>query len=167
MTGKPEARSTITAEVAAKLLRVSVRRLYQLVEEGWIQKQDGKFTVVGVVHGYLDLKEHAEKQALQKAADNEVRRARAREIELRTAKAERDLVPLEEAEAFVQMVIGEIVSRLQGLPARASRDIHEREKLEGIVDALRAEVAGIAAKYAAAFRAGAYAFEAGAEDDAG
>jgi phage terminase large subunit GpA-like protein len=141
MAGAPENRSTITVEVAAKLIRVSLRRIHQLVEEGWIRKADGKFTVVGVVHGYLDMKEHAEAQAQQKAADNDVRRARAREIELRTAKAERELVPLEEAEAFVQFATGAVISRLQGLPARASRDLHECEKLEAIVDAIRTEVA--------------------------
>lgn len=148
---KPEQANTITAEVAAKLIRLKERRFYQLVSEGWIKKP---YTVVSVVHGYLDFKEDAEKRAQLKAADNEVRRARAREIELRTAKSERELVPAEEADALVQMIVGQITAKLQGLPARYTRDVTERNRLETLVDDIRTEVADLAAQYAENFRSG-------------
>jgi len=155
-------------EQAAALLRLSTSRVKQLISEGWIKRDgDGKLTIVNVVHGYLDLRDDEVKRITAKAADNEVRRARAREITLRTAKAERELVPRDDAEEFVQLLIGEVVARLQGLPARFTRDVNERSILEQLIRDVRKEVAEIAAKHVAAFQSGAEPSEAAGEDDAG
>jgi hypothetical protein len=155
-------------EQAAGLLRLSVRRINQLIQEGWIKRDSaGTLTIVAAVHGYLDFKDEEIKRIQLKASYNEVRRARAHEISLRTAKQERELIPREEAEEFVQLLIGEVVSRLLGLPARYTRDVNDRKQLETLVASVRAEVADIAAKYGEAFRTGGELTATAEEDGAG
>jgi hypothetical protein len=160
--------SGIKVEQAAALIRVSVRRIQQLMQEGWIKRTPGGvLTGVAVVHGYLDFQEDATKRLMAKFADNEVRRAKAKEINIRIAEKERELVPRDEAEGFVQLLIGGVVSLLQGLPARFTRDVNERKRLEHLVSDVRAEVAGLAAKFGAAFRTGEEFIDPAGEDDAG
>jgi hypothetical protein len=165
----PEAQAQgLRIEQAAALIRVSVRRVQQLMQEGWIKRDaKGGLSVVAVVHGYLDAKDKEIEQIRLKAADNEVRRAKAREINIRIAEKERELVPRDEAEEFVQLLIGETVSRLQGLPARYTRDVNERRRLDQLTGEIRAEVAGLARKFGASFRAGADLVDTAGEDDAG
>jgi hypothetical protein len=156
---------SLKIEQAAGLLRLSVRRINQLIQEGWIKRDgNGALTIIGAVHGYLDFKDEEIRRIQLKAADNEVRRAKAKEINLRTAKQERELIPRDETEALLQLLLGEVVSRLQGLPARYTRDVNERKQLETLIASVRAEVAGIAAKYGEAFRSGGEPAEAGGED---
>jgi phage terminase Nu1 subunit (DNA packaging protein) len=78
--------------------------------------------------------------------------ARARETELRTARQELELVPTEEAVAYVQMVVGTLVSRLNGLPAQFTRDLDERRRLEAAIERIRADVADAMAQHGSAYR---------------
>ncbi len=90
--------SSLKIEQAAALIRVSVRRVQQLMQEGWIKRDaKGGLSVVAVVHGYLDAKDKEIGQIRLKAADNEVRRAKAREINIRIAEKKRELVPRDAA----------------------------------------------------------------------
>jgi hypothetical protein len=165
----PEAQAKgIKVEQAAALLRVSVRRVQQLMQEGLIRRDaNGVLSIVAVVHGYLDAKDKEIEQIRLKAADNDVRRAKASLLNMSLAEKQRELVPRDEAEEFVQLLIGEVVSRLQGLPARFTRDVNERKRLDGLVGAIRAEVADIARKLGEAFRTGADLVDTAGEDDAG
>jgi len=158
----------VRVEQAAALIRVSVRRIQQLQQEGWIKRdENGVLSIISVVHGYLDAKDKEIEQIRLKAADNDVRRAKASLLNMSLAEKQRELVPRDEAEEFVQLLIGEVVSRLQGLPARYTRDVNERKRLDQLVGAIRSEVADIAGKLGAAFRVGGEFIDTAGEDGAG
>ncbi|MBI1649866.1 hypothetical protein [Hyphomicrobium sulfonivorans] len=143
---------SIKAEVAAALIRVTLRRLQQLVAEGWIKKEAGHYTIRGVVHGYLNFLDSVRERATKNEADNRVRAARAREIELRTAREESELIPTDEAVAYTQAVVGALISRMNGLPAQITRDLNERRRIEAMLDKIRSEVAAVSAEHGAAYR---------------
>lgn len=152
MAETKEQRPHITAEVAAALIRVTSRRLRQLTAEGWVKKEAGQYTIRGVVHGYLDFLDSVREKAAKSAADNRVRDARAREIELRTAREESELVPTEEAVAYTQAVVGALISRMDGLPAQITRDLDERRRIEAMLDRIREDVAAVIAEHGPAYR---------------
>jgi hypothetical protein len=67
--------------------------------------------------------------------------ARAASAELRLAEARRDLVPTEDAAAAVDHLGGSISTALGGLPARVTRDIPTRRKVEQAVHQMQAQLA--------------------------
>ncbi|WEK50322.1 MAG: hypothetical protein P0Y66_22210 [Candidatus Kaistia colombiensis] len=79
--------------------------------------------------------------------------ARQREVEMRIAERGRSLVPRDEADAAMDIVVGEINAEMSGLAARITRDIALRGKIETEVhaslqrvsDALKAGSEGLAA----------------------
>lgn len=162
------AKGLIGAEQAARIIRVTPRRLQQLVADGYIKKTGrGQYSPIQVVHGYLDFKEEQIKQASRSADESELRRARIRQIEIQTAQLEGDLIPAAEATAILDEVIGIIRSGLAGMPARLTRDLDLRDKLEdGIDGVLRAAARRIAEAAEAAVESSGAA-DAGGEGDAG
>lgn len=140
MTEHPRSGS-ISVDVAARLLRVSRRRFFQLVSDGWISKDPaGEYTIVGVVHGALDYRDDQLKRAQKNEADNRLRDARAREIELRTARQEGELVPIDEANAIMHQIVGRMVSLLASVPARVTRDVRLRRQIEDAIDEVRSQL---------------------------
>jgi hypothetical protein len=165
MADSQESRGHISAEVAAALIRVTPRWLQKLAADGWVKREArGQYTIKNTVHGYLDFRDDEARKATKTDGDKRVRDARAREIELRTAREENELVPIEEATAFVQGVIGAMTSRLNGLPAQITRDLNERRRIETILDRVRAEMDAKLAELAATYRNGPAADPADSED---
>lgn len=82
---QPETGSGITLEQAAALLKLTPRRVMQLVKEGWIQKTKarGGYALVAVVHGYIDFLQDEGRRTSKSAAESRVRDRRADEIEIR------------------------------------------------------------------------------------
>jgi hypothetical protein len=96
---------TISADVAARLVKVSPRRLQQLVGEGWIPKAAyGRYTVVSVVHGYLSYRDDVEQRRSAAASDNDLRAVRRREIEQRMAIRDRELINIVEHDAVFDVI---------------------------------------------------------------
>lgn len=156
----------IGAEVAAALIRVTPRRLRQLSTEGWIKKEGhGQYTVRGVVHGYLDFQDDQIKRAQKNATEHRIRDARAREIELRTAREEGALIPTDEAVAYTQAIVGELISHMNGLPAQITRNLDERRKIEAMLDRIRKKVAEVIAEHGPVYAGGPPADLANGEDD--
>lgn len=158
----------IGAEQAARIIRVTPRRLQQLVADGYIKKTGrGQYSPIQVVHGYLDFKEEQIRQASRSADESELRRARIRQIEIQTAQLEGDLILAADAMAILDEVIGVIRSGFAGMPARLTRDLDLRDKLEdGIDGVLRAASRRISQAAQAAVEGSGDA-DAGAEADAG
>jgi phage terminase Nu1 subunit (DNA packaging protein) len=67
--------------------------------------------------------------------------ARARAIELRTAREEGELVPAEEAVALTTLLVSELVTALDNLPVRVSRDPTIRDRIEAEINAIREAMA--------------------------
>ncbi len=124
--------NTISLDVAAGLLKVTPRRVQQLVKEGWIKKSGrGGYSLVAVVHGYIDFLQDEERRSSKGAAASAVQEARAREIQLRTDREFGQLISMTDAEAVFGDVIGGLRSELAGVPAACTRDLAQRTVIEG------------------------------------
>ena len=110
--------------------------------------------LVGAVQGYLRYLKDDERRSAKSAADSRVRDARALEIELRIAERTRDLIPLEDALADMAELAASVRSELAGLPARLTRIIDERQKIESEVDGVLSRLSERATEKAAALGAG-------------
>jgi hypothetical protein len=128
---------------AARLLMISEERIRQFVKQGYVAKSEkrGYVQLVGAVQGYLRYLKEDERRSSKSAADSRVRDARALEIELRIAERSRDLIPIEDALTDMAEFAGLVRSELAGLPARLTRLIDERQKVETEIDALLARLA--------------------------
>jgi phage terminase Nu1 subunit (DNA packaging protein) len=128
----------ISTESAAELLGVTSARVRQLVASGHIARAGhGRISLRAAVAGYVrSLKESAGDRTMN-AADNRVRDARAREIEMRIARELRELVPLDEAEMALDILTAVYLRELAGQPARLTRDMAFRKVVEADVHGIR------------------------------
>lgn len=146
----PEAAS---ADALATLLDVTPRRVRQIASESHIKAAGrGLWPVAPIVRAAVAAAGREREGSAERDARAALMRARAREIELRTAREEGELVPTEEAVAYTQSVVGALISRMNGLPARITRDARERRKIEAILDEIRADVAKASAEHGPAYR---------------
>jgi phage terminase Nu1 subunit (DNA packaging protein) len=75
--------------------------------------------------------------------------ARAQREELKTQKLSGELCRVSDFNDLWLMLLGAVVTRLNGLPARVTRDLAQRQTIEREIDKLRHEVADEFAKRAA------------------
>lgn len=127
---------TISAPEAARLLMLeSVRRVQQLAEEGYIEKAArGRYYTVSVVQGYIRFLKEKSSEKNQNSHANRVQDARAKEIEIRNAKASHELIEYTEAESVVLEIAGMLKAEFTGFGARMTRDMPMRKKIEAGVD---------------------------------
>ena len=152
----PEQSGLIPIGQAARLLMISDERIRQLTKQGYIPRAEkrGYVQLVGAVQGYLRYLKDDERRSSKSAADSRVRDARALEIELRIAERSRDLIPLEDALADMAEFAAAVRSELAGLPARLTRIMDERQKIESEVDGVLTRLSERAAQKAAALEPG-------------
>lgn len=125
----------IPKDQACRLLMITPQWLNRLQSQGYIPTSPrGKVSLVGAVQGYIKSLKDEERRSTKNAAESRVRDARASEIELRTAERSRDLVSREEAERAVDHIFGQFKAELIGIPARVTRDLALRRKLEDEID---------------------------------
>jgi phage terminase Nu1 subunit (DNA packaging protein) len=132
---------TVTSNELAEILRVTRRRIEQLVNEGIVVRVDrGRYDLGASVGRYCDqLRQVAE--SATSTATNELTQERLKTIRTRNAERERVLINMEEAESVVDLMAGEYVSSLSGLPARIARAPAERRRIEEITDEMRRALA--------------------------
>lgn len=166
---KAEGPNVITLEVAAALIKVTPRRVQQLVKEGWIKKSGrGGYPLLSVVHGYVDFLQDEARRSAKSASASRVTDARTKEIELRILERSRTLVTEAKTEALTlwDELHGGLVADLLSVPARVTSDIAIRSKIEAAIDdALRAAAKRTEAARQPDEASGAVA-DAGAEVDA-
>ena len=152
----PEQSGLIPIGQAARLLMISDERIRQLTKQGYIPRAEkrGVVQLVGAVQGYLRYLKDDERRSSKSAADSRVRDARALEIELRISERSRDLIPLEDALADMAEFAAAVRSELAGLPARLTRIMDERQKIESEVDGVLTRLSERAAQKAAALEPG-------------
>lgn len=137
----------ITLEVAGRLLMIGPERVRQLIKAGYIQRpKPGYTTVVSAVQGYIRfLKDDARKNTKSEAASRAVD-ARAQEIELRIAERKREVIPREDAELAMDLVVGEVNKVFTGLPARITRDVRLRREVEARLNEAKGQIADALAR---------------------
>lgn len=115
-----EQRGATTAQVA-ELLEITPRRVQQLAAEGWFPKiERDRYSLAGCVRGYVRYwRERAEGRGTNTQigqAKLEKERLEIRRRELEIAKAEGQLVPLDDHLEIVARIMGQVRSKLLGLP---------------------------------------------------
>ncbi len=157
---------TIDVQQAARLLMLDPRRIQQLAAEGYIERAaQGRYRTVSVVQGYIRFLKDSIARSQQNVAENRVRDARAREIELRNAKADHALIDYAEAEGVLDEVAGLLKSEFDGFGARMTRDMTMRRKIEAGIDDIFARAAARITETLASLRATGEVVEADDEDD--
>lgn len=128
---------------AAHLLLLTEMRLRQLAKEGWFPAPvKGKVNLVLTVQGYIKFLRDEDRRSSKSAAATGLQATRQREIEMRIAKEEGELVPMVEAMGVLDEFAGTVVTALKNLPARFSRSMADRARLKPLVD----ETLGVLAK---------------------
>lgn len=158
--------AVITRDQAAELLGMEPGSVSRFTKEGWIKKSGAKYQLRQVVDGYVSFLKDENRRGSQSASRNRVTDARAQEIELRIAQKGRQLIELTEATDALDVVVGKFRSEIEGLPARFTRDLEQREKLETEVNGILTRISKELGQQARALQTGELPDEAVAEDDA-
>lgn len=134
LSKKPASQQSIASH-----LFISKTRVRQLVSEGVIAEGA---TLDEAREAYLGfLRVAATRRGDNSAEARRLAEAKARAIELKIARDEGELVPTEEAVALTALLVSEFVTRLDALPARVSRDLTIRRRIEEELDAIREAMA--------------------------
>lgn len=137
-----EAGNLITLDQASRLLGIGPERIRMLQRSGHIAKaKPGHVLLVSAVQGYIAFLKEVAAKTTKTAADSRVRDARASEIEMRNAERMRKLVPVEDATAAQDYLVGVVSEVIGGLAARVTRDIDLRRKIEAEVNAAKEKIA--------------------------
>ncbi len=166
VAGLPEA---IGAGALGRMLDVSAQFLGNLLRDGHIHRaaQHGHYQLEASVRGYVHFLRENRKTTSKTAAAQRLQEARADEVQLRVAERQRELIPIEDAEAALDHLLGTVRAELAGLPARVTRDLPTRRLIDrGLNDALGRMADAFAASSEAA-RTGGDPAEAVADNGAG
>jgi hypothetical protein len=129
-------------EQASRLLMITPARIGQLQKNGYIPRGSrGHVPLVGAVQGYINFLKDEERRTSKSAAASRVTDARAKEIELRNQVRLRELIPVEDATAALDLVVGRVREEMNGLAARVTRDIPLRRKIEAEVNEAQKRIA--------------------------
>jgi hypothetical protein len=157
----------LNLQQVSRLLMISVEWVRKLHKAGYIPKTGkDQYPLVGTVQGYIRYMKDEDRRSSKSAADSRVRDARAKEIELRIAERERELISVEDAKGEFAQFVATVRSEMVGLPARVTRDMELRRVIEKEVDDSLSRMADRADKASAILEAGGEPSEAFAEDNA-
>lgn len=157
----------LNLEQTCRLLMLTKQRVQQLVKAGYIPKPaKDTYPVVGAVQGYIKFLKDDERRTSKVQADSRVRDARAKEIELRIAERERDLIPIEDAKGEIAALVSDVRAEIVGLGARVTRDMELRRQIDTEVDGILGRLAERAEKTGVALETEGGSLEASGEDNA-
>ncbi|MBN9314234.1 MAG: hypothetical protein J0I99_00690 [Devosia sp.] len=175
-TTKPRPRETKQAERLsefvnqkdlAKALSLSDRRVQILLKEGvLVARSRSSYPLVENYARYVAFKEKAAAEKAAPAAADGLRTKREEQLAIRIGREDRQLITLTEAMEFVDNICGRFLQTISGLPARHTRDLAERKRLEATCDDVRQELSDDFGKEQRALRTGVPVAEAADEDDA-
>jgi len=121
----------ITSTDVSVLLGISLVRISEVERAGWMTRvEKGRWRLGDVVHGYIACLRDEKKRSTQTATLSRVQTARAEAIEAKTARENGQTIALADALELVDDVVGTLKGDLDGLPARVTRDMVARRRLE-------------------------------------
>jgi hypothetical protein len=124
----------VTAAAVGAHLRLTRQRVGQLTDEGVFSRlTDGSFDLDACRFAYIEWLRSDDRRAAKSVVSSRINDARAAEIEVRTAERLKTLQGLgrDEGLAVVDAVLGPMRSDLQSVPARLTKDLALRRRLEG------------------------------------
>ena len=148
-----------TANYVGQLVRNGVVPVHGTGNNRGIPAIDGVAAYVRFVRG-------DKRNKTKDASQNRARDARATEIELRIATAERELIPLDEAIDIISVFLGSLRTSIDSIPAQISRDPEIRAKAKKVTDDILSKMADLAQERRSALRSGSGVAEADQPDDA-
>lgn len=136
----PDVRVTL-AVAGAECDGLSAERIRQLIKQGFIEGAiPGRGKIPGTVPlrramlGVIRFGKDEARRTSKSASASRVQDARAREIELKTAEREGRLMAVEEVRAVVAEWGAILRTGFSGIPARITRDMTFRRKIETEID---------------------------------
>ncbi len=128
----------ISTKQAGVLLKLTQPRLSQLETAGWIARVGpGRWRLLDLVQGYIASLKDETKRNSQTVSLSRVQIARAVAIEQKTAREAGQTVDISDALAFVDDIVGPLMADMDGFPARVTRDMPMRRKIEVELNDLR------------------------------
>jgi len=126
-----------TTELAA-ILGVTPRQVTSLSDQGLIPKAGrGQWPLAETVQAYVRHKVQSEVSRVKRpaaAGADRLKEIKARREELKLAREEGDLVPVNEALFAMDRLTGAVSLQMNNVPARFTRDVEERDRLQVHVD---------------------------------
>ncbi|MES0053421.1 hypothetical protein NKJ66_07325 [Mesorhizobium sp. M0078] len=127
------AANLIDTRTAAALLEITPRWLQKLARDGWIKPAGrGQWPLATTIQGYIVF---LQSRIQERPAGAALHDARAKEIEQRLARQDRSLVTMDEALASISEITNDMVSSVEGLPRKITKDPRERERITAICSA--------------------------------
>jgi hypothetical protein len=120
---------TVNVQQACALLKKSERWVQMRAKEGYIKNVKGKYELISLF-GVIDYYEMLLAKASKSAAASRVTDARTREIELRIDERQRLLIPVEDARGVVAEHAAIARAEMLSLPAKITREMGLRRKIE-------------------------------------
>lgn len=125
----------------ASVCGITPQRANQLVKDGVFEKVGrNEFDLAKSVQAFIAHRVKDAESRQVSPANERLRAARAREIELRIAREDRRVIDLTEATDAFDQAAGIYISSIESFPARATRDRTLRKHLEDAVFAERHRV---------------------------
>jgi len=150
-----EQRGTITTDMAARLLMVSKARIGQLEKMEYFQKiAKNRWNLAAVVQGYIKFLKDEERRSSKSAGASRIQSIRGDRLEMEMAEKRRQLVPVEDVRVVLDSAAGLMRSEMMAVPARFTRDVADRKRLDGIIATAMNKVADGMDEKAAAIQTG-------------
>jgi hypothetical protein len=115
--------------------------IQRLVQSRQIAVKSGKVPLVAGVRAYLDAVRAEARNSSLAAARQEAQEARAEAVELDLDMDECRLVDDDAAQVAVSDLCGAILKEFLSIPARVTRDLHQRRAIEAALHEAQAELA--------------------------
>lgn len=165
-----ESASDLSVSEVANGLGITARWLNKLVDRGFfVRTKRGRLDLWSVIIGWARYQVELKAQELAPltagSAEEEVRRERARKLKLENDTHERTLIPMTEAMAAIDTVVGRMRTNIAAVPARVTDDVALRRRVETAIDAVLQKISDDLDRISAAVEAGGDAIEALEEID--
>lgn len=153
---------------AAKTIGVSDPWIRKLMADGFVTRtKAGNVEKIAVLMGYIRWLKDEDRRSSKSASASSLKLAREREIEQNMAIKARELIPLQDAIAALDYLVGRVRQEMRTVATRSSRDLTVRQKIEAVVDGALARISEGLAEARDAARSGRDPFAAVEADDAG
>lgn len=135
---------TLPAAAMANMLGLTPRRLQQLVGDGHVPASDrGQYAVTVTAQAYFRFLQGDARRTTRSAANSRVSDLRAEEIEARNDRRAAAMLKEARQEALdmVDLFGGALKADIYGIPARVTKDLQLRRRIEAEIDGAFAAVA--------------------------
>lgn len=137
-----EPAGTITTGQAAKLLMVSEAWVGKLHKMEYVPKAGrGKWNLVSVVQGYIRFLKDEDRRSSKSASASRMQDVKTARLELQMRAESRELVPFDDAKLVLDTAAGLMRSSVMAVPAKFTRDLKERRRLENLLSEALGQIA--------------------------